>query len=74
MMALDVFLMAVSLYTYCVHANTIMYVYFAPESGNLSNITSTEACGSKAKSEHILIKKLLCDLSLKKECTSSYMF
>ena len=50
MMALDVFLMAVSLYTYCVHANTIMYVYFAPESGNVhvSNITSTEACGSKA--------------------------
>ena len=62
--------MAVSLHTYCVHANTIMHVYYASES---SNITSTEACGSKAKSEHILIKKLLCDLSLKKESTSLYM-
>ena len=40
---------------------------------NKATYQSSDACGSEAKPEHILVKKLLCDLCLKKESASLYM-
>ena len=40
---------------------------------NKATYQSSDACGSEAKPEHILVKKLLCDKCLKKESASLYM-